>query len=98
MEPQPFAGDQPVHRFAGNELHGYEVGDSEIGEPGLADVVDSDDVRMIERGGGLGFLDETALALGIAHPDGGQKFESDEAVETCIAGFPHHAHSARAEL
>src|SRR6266481_4919970 len=49
---QPFAGDHLVQRFARHELHG-----NEIGAVCLVDIIDGDDVRVVERGGGPGLLD-----------------------------------------
>ena len=97
VQPQSFAGDQLVQRLAGHKLHGNEIGGVPF-RPGLADIVDGDDVRMVERGGGPGFQDEAPLALGIAHLCGRQKLERHEAVQARVAGFPDDTHSAAAQL
>ena len=52
-QPHPLARDQLVERLALHVLHGDEVDAVR-----LVDVVDRDDVGVVERGGGLGFLDE----------------------------------------
>ncbi len=97
VQPQSFARDRMVQRFAGQELHGNEIDRAPFGR-GLVDLVDRDDVRVVERGGGPGFLDEAPLAFGVTHLGGGQKLECHEAVQACVAGFPDDAHSAIAQL
>ena len=53
---------------------------------------------MIERGGGLGFLHEAALAFRVGDPLGRQDLDGDEAVQVGVTGFVDHAHPAFAEL
>ena len=53
---------------------------------------------MVERGSGLGFLDEAPLALGIAHLRGGQKLEPHEPVQARVAGLVDHTHSSATQL
>src|SRR5262249_39935794 len=79
--------DQLVERLARDELHGNEVRAVR-----RADVVDVDDVGMIEGGGGLGFLEEAALALRAGSGIGAQNFDGHWAVEVRIEGAIDHAH------
>lgn len=60
----------------------------------LADLVDGDDVRVVEVGGGLG-LGAEALDLGVAGEAAGENhLEGDGAVEADLPCPPHHAHAA----
>ncbi|OGD20257.1 MAG: hypothetical protein A2W03_04290 [Candidatus Aminicenantes bacterium RBG_16_63_16] len=60
--------------------------------------MDDDDVRVVERGGGLGLLDEPLLSVGVGHSFGGEKFDGDGAVEVAVLGFVDGAHAALADL
>ena len=89
---RPF-GEHLVERRAVNELHRNE------GRPFvLADFVDGDDVGMVERRSGAGFLDEAAMPLGIAggvrlkEPDGGA------AAEPGIDGAIDDPHAAASDF
>jgi hypothetical protein len=62
-ESHALARDELVKRLAISELH-----DDEGLAVVLGDFVDGDDVGMIERGGGLGFLDEARAAVRIRPP------------------------------
>jgi len=64
----------------------------------LIDLIDRDDVGMIQRRSGLGFLDEAAHAIFVCSNVGGQNLESDFAIELCIFRQIHFAHPARAEF
>ncbi len=62
--------NQPVERRAVHQLHRDER------RPVVfVDVVDGDDVRMVEGGGGAGFLDEAAMAVGIRRRSGRQHLD-----------------------
>src|SRR5207253_7058471 len=63
----------------------------------LPDLVNGDDVRMIERRGGLGFLDKAAHAIFVLCELGGQEFECDFTVEPVVFGEVNFAHPARAQ-
>ena len=54
-QPQPAAGDSRVEARARDVLH-----DDEVPIAGRLDLVDGDDVRVVEGGGGLRFLHEAA--------------------------------------
>ena len=90
---QAFFGHQFEQGFAGHEFHHHVLGFAVVN-----DVVNGDDVGVVKRGSGLGFLDEAAAALRIAGHAGGQHLHGDEAVETGVAGFIHLAHAAGAEF
>lgn len=57
-QPHSIAGNQLVQCYPIHILHGNEV-DS----VGFIDVINGDDVRMVQRGGGLGFQHEPFLVL-----------------------------------
>jgi hypothetical protein len=59
------------------------------------EVMDDADVRVIERGGGLGLAFEARKGVGIGG-DFGKKFKGYEAVEAGVFGFVHDAHAATA--
>ena len=65
------------------ERHAFVVRhrDEELSRVGLADLVDGADVRVIERGGGFGFLDEAPLGLVVGAEVWRQKLERDRSVE-----------------
>ncbi len=60
----------------------------------LADVVNSADVGMIQRGSGLRFALESRQCLRVFGNFVGQKFQGNKALEACVFGFVDHAHSA----
>src|SRR5690348_7858320 len=86
-------GNRLVERLTGNELHRNKIGAFK-----LVDIVDGDDVRMVESGGGPSFLSKAPLALEVDHLCGRQKFECHEAVQTRVAGLPHDPHPTRSYL
>ena len=53
---------------------------------------------MVQGAGGLGFLNEAPLALGIGDLVRGQHLDGDDAVEMRVAGLVDDAHAAFAEL
>ena len=70
------------------------------GVPGLADVVDRDDVRMVEAPGGLRFAEEAALVrlgLGVGQPEA-DRLDRDQAVDQRIARLVHDTHGAAARV
>ena len=90
---QSLASDQLGEGRARHVLHGNEVHALL-----LVDVVDVDDVGMIEGRGGLGLLDEPALAFGVGDLLGRQDFQGNKAVEVRVAGLVDHSHPALAQL
>ena len=63
----------------------------------LADVVDGEDVRVIERACRSRFVRKAAQALGIAREVRQQDLDRDVAVETFVSGAPHFARAAGPE-
>ena len=74
--------DEMIQRFAGYEFHGDEVDAA-----GEIDVVNVQDVRMIESGGGLGFLHEAPLSFRISDLLRRQYLEGDETVKMNVPGL-----------
>ena len=90
---QAALGNQIDQRFALHVLHHHE-----FGVAFRNDVVNGDDVGVVQRGGGLRFLDEAAAALGIARAGAGENFDGDKPVEAGVLGLPDFAHASGAEL
>jgi len=63
----------------------------------LVDLVDSANVRMIQSGGCLGFLNETSLDLWILSESGWQELEGDSAFQLDVLSSIQYSHSASAE-
>ena len=84
--------DAVLERLAVEKFHGDE-GLAVL----LADVVNGADVRMIQRGGGLGFALETGQGLRVAGDVLREKFQRDETAQARVFRFVHHAHSSAAE-
>ena len=59
-----------------------------------ADVVDRQDVRMIERGDGPGFLLEATEPVGVSGNLVGKDFDGNVAVEAAVASLVDLAHAA----
>ena len=89
---QGLAGDHLPQRLAFQQFHGDE------GLPGgFVDFVDRANVRMIERGGSLGFALKTAEGLRVLGKVLGQKFQSDGASELEVFRLVDDTHAARAQ-
>ena len=81
------------------QLFAFEQFGDDIGRAFvLADIVDGEDVRVIERRGGAGFLLEAAQTVGITGELGGQHLDRDLATESRVFCQIDLAHSAGAEL
>src|SRR5262249_12552099 len=63
----------------------------------LSDFMNGNDVRMIERGGSFGFLDESPKTLVVAGKSSRQKFERNAPIQPAIFSQIHLAHSTFAE-
>jgi hypothetical protein len=87
------AGDAVLERLAVEKFHGDE-GLAVL----LANVVNGADVRMIERGGGLGFALETGEGLRVARDVLREKFQRDETAEARVLGFVDDTHAATTEF
>ena len=64
----------------------------------FADVEDGDDAGVTQGRGGLGFLDEASLALGIGHRLGAQDLEGHRPAQAGVPGAEEHAHAPLAQL
>ena len=87
------AADQSIQRVAGDVLH-HDVVETVL----AGDLVDRDDVRMVERRGGLRLLHEPALTLGVGDGLGAQDLDGNEAIETGVPGLVDLPHPAGSEL
>ena len=64
----------------------------------VIDLVNGDDVRVVERRGGLGFAEESFFPRrGVAARIRLEDFERDVAIECRVARQPHFTHAAAAE-
>ena len=63
-----------------------------------ADGVDRDDVRVVERGGGAGFVLEAGELLLVEHRGERQHLQRDAAAERDLLGLVDDAHAAAAQL
>ena len=73
----------PFEQLHGNERAAFE----------FADIVNSADVRMIERRGGAGFAAEPLDGLGVLGNVVGKEFQGNATTEAGVGGFVDHAHS-----
>jgi len=67
LHSHPLPRDQPVERLARHELH-----DDEVDALRRLDLVDRDDVRVVEGGGGSSFLDEATTPASSAMRSAGR--------------------------
>ena len=79
----------------GHALHPFHRDERHAGL--LADVVDGQDVRMIQRGGGLRFLLEPAETIGIAGHVARKDLDGNRAIEPRVARAVHLAHAPRTD-
>ena len=92
LNRQAAAGQPGVKRVALEQLR-----DHIRGAVMEADIEDSHDVRMIQRGGGAGLLLEPLEALWCRRDARGQDFDRHVAIETQIVGPVDLAHTACAQ-
>ena len=78
-----------AERLAGDQLHA----DPRLRRLG-ADVIDGDDGRMVERGGGARFALEASEAFGVAGDVRREQFQRDKPIEPRVARLVDLAHSA----
>ena len=74
-----------------------EFGGDEMLLAGMADLIDGDDVRMIERAGDFGLLLEAMHALGVPQKLFRQQLERDLAIQPCVARQVNLSHAACAK-
>src|SRR6266550_5794936 len=89
----PLLIDDLPQCLAVDEFHGDEI-QSIV----FADFVNVSDVRMVEGGGGLRFLNEAAHAIAVTGEIGRENLECNLAAELGIFSEINFAHSARADL
>ena len=94
-------GDRTVCHPGAKLVAFDELGD-DIGHPRAvgrtgADVVDDQDVRMVERGGGACLLLEPLQSPGVAGQGTGQDLDGDVAVQARVPRPIHFAHAANAK-
>jgi hypothetical protein len=58
-----------------------------------ADIVDRQNVRVIQRGRGAGFLFEASEAIGVGGQPRGENLDGDITPEAWITGLIHLAHA-----
>ena len=85
--------EEAAQGAAPHQLHGDEV-DALVG----VDLVDRDDARMIEGGGGLGLAEESFLASNRIAVAGWQHLQGDVAVQGLVVRQPHLSHPAVAKV
>jgi hypothetical protein len=86
------AFDRRDQRLAVDQLGG-DVRDAVVG----ADVVNGEDVRMIQRGGGVRLLLEACVPAGVGGDGRGQDLQRHVAAQPCIASAVHLSHPAGSE-
>ena len=64
----------------------------------IDDVVNRDDVGVIERRSGAGFLDEPGAAVGPRRRTRNQDLDRDKTAQLRIAGFVNQPHSTLTEF
>jgi hypothetical protein len=85
--------DAVLQRHAVQKLHGDE------GSPvRLVDLVDSADVRVVQRRRSLGFALESAESLRVVGEFVGKKLQSDVATQLQVFAFADHTHATTADL
>jgi len=60
--------------------------------------MNGDDLRVVQRRGGFGPLDESSFALGVSDLLGGQDLDCDKAIEARVPHLVDHPHPAFAQL
>jgi len=90
-ERHSLPGNEPVQALAGHVLH-----DDEVTPVRGLDLVDRDDVRVVQGGGGAGLLDEASPTL-FVHPLRWKDLDGDLAAETRVKGAVDLAHSPRTQ-
>ncbi len=90
---QGWSGDQMRQRYPVEKLHGDE-GLTIL----LADVVDSANVGVVQRGCSLGLALKTGEGLGIFGHIVRQEFEGDETMKPGVFSLINHSHTAAANF
>ena len=76
------------------------MGHDEVELPvvGLVDLVDGADVGVVQRRGGLGFLEEALLSGVVTRQVGRKQFDGDTAIKTGVSRRIDNPHAAAPEL
>ena len=90
---EPARPDEGLERLSLDELHR-----DELLRRSHPDFVDGDDVRMVQRRGGLRLLQEPALAVVVQGRALRQELHRHESVQEQVAGAIHDAHPSFADL
>jgi hypothetical protein len=93
VDVQPVASDEVDQRTTSDILH-----HDEVDRTGRIDVVDGDDVRMIECGGGARLPHEALATSRVGHRLVWQDFEGNRPVQTRVQGPVDHTHPAFAKF
>ncbi len=88
-----FALEHRAERFAVDEFHD-EIGLAVV----VADEIDLDDVRIVERRHAARFAQETLLHALIVRERIGEHLDRDVAIQRCFVAFVDHAHATAAEF
>jgi hypothetical protein len=99
--PRPDAGDgdrSPARELFAQRLALDVLVDDEAKAAGLADLVDGDDVRVVEGGGGARLQLEARHAVGVGGERAGEELERDAAAEALVHGEVDLAHPAAPDL
>ncbi len=91
VDRQRSARDQVLQGVSFHQFH-----DDERLPVELRDLVDGANIRMVQRGGGASFAEETLEGLRVLGGIRRQEFESDAAIQHRIAGGINNAHATTA--
>ncbi len=94
LDFQRAAVDPFLERLAGVVGHRQE----HLAVRRLVDLMDSADVRVVERRGRLRLLHQALLGFGITRALGRQKLEGNHPLEPKVLGFVNDPHATAAEL
>ena len=85
--------DALLEGLALQQLHGNEEA-----AVGLADLIDSADIGMVQRRGGPGLTLKALQRERVFFQLSGQELQGDVAAEVDVLSFVHHAHATAAKL
>ena len=94
---EPAQGHGPVLDDVAQRPPRDELHREERRAVGLPDVVDRDDVRVVQRGGGAGFVREAGEAVLVVREVRREDLERDLAAEAGVASAVNVPHAPRAE-
>src|SRR5438552_8624325 len=94
-DSHPLAQRLAIDEFSGDEMHALPYGRATAP---LVDLMDGDDVGMIQRRRGLGFLHKAPHPIRMSSNIRGQNLQRNFAIELCVLLKVNFAHSAGAKL